>query len=185
MNHGYWVTDSQLNSYYNYWLCEECDLISLLNTMWIDMHFARLSHTTQKSWLCRMYQTFGEHFSKLKNGHLCPHKCVCCWATFALKCKCKPKAIGAGFLWGTTDASFEELVRKLLSLWIKVSLLWYVWMLVLFSPRNPFYDALHRDIRIKTFSSHQIALCRPSKLGVLASNKSQKTKNQCRSADQT
>lgn len=48
-----WLTDSQLNEYYKYWVCEDGDLKLLLNTMWSEAHvsehmahFARLPWTT-------------------------------------------------------------------------------------------------------------------------------------------
>ena len=107
--------------------------------------------------------------------------CIC---TSAVSSKRKPKAIGASFLvggdkicqntmtdlWGRqTDTVSRRTCPKWFRLQIKRLL-----VVARMNARpilniNPFYDEISTW---KTFSSHQIALCVPSKLGVLASNKS-------------
>lgn len=113
--------------------------------------------------------------------------CLCvCLAEFALlavSSKCKLKANGANFSdgeqnvlehneWfvGTTDTQMcSKNLSKMIYPLDKVLLVAACMNGCLLLSMNPFYPGVHRDIHIKMLiRSHQIALCRPSKLVVFS-----------------
>lgn len=82
-------------------------------------------------------------------------------------------------LWGgQTDTVSKRTCPKLFCLWIERLLVVARMNARPILNMNPFYDEI---FTWKTFSSHQIALCVPSKLGVLASNESKNRREEKKS----